>query len=164
MLDTEYNAAAKLLNVLQEQNKTITLIYELQKALRTTVNEKNWINLQNNAIKLTKLSENFSELEMKRVSYFSYFGNELGNDVYKISKKIHIDFSKKIIFEYNTLRQKLAVSKIENNSLNDYIRITSNFIQGVFDNVIPQRKNIVYSRNGQLIKNQPKSLVVNAVL
>lgn len=164
MLDTEYNAAAKLLNVLQEQNKTITLIYELQKALRTTVNDKNWINLQNNAIKLTKLSENFSELEMKRVSYFAFFGNEIGNDVYKISKKIHVDFSKKIIFEYNTLRQKLAVSKIENNSLNDYIRITSNFIQGVFDNVIPQRKNIVYSRNGQLIKNQPKSLVVNAVL
>ena len=36
--------------------------------------------------------------------------------------------------------------------------------QGVFDNVVPQRKTTVYSRTGSLVKNQPQSMILNTVL
>ena len=37
------------------------------------------------------------------------------------------------------------------------------FLQGVFDNVIPQRRNTLYSRKGQLIKTAPESLLLNTL-
>ena len=50
---------------------------------------------------------------------------------------------------------------MEKKTLNDYIKITTDFLQGVFDNVVPQRKATVYSRTGALVKNQPQSMILN---
>ena len=65
---------------------------------------------------------------------------------------------------YSSVKQRLLASKIENKALNDYIKITTEFLQGVFDNVVPQRKTTVYSRTGSLVKNQPQSMILNTVL
>ena len=40
------------------------------------------------------------------------------------------------------VRTKLARSKIENNALNAYVNAASGFLKGVFDTIIPQRRNI----------------------
>ena len=62
------------------------------------------------------------------------------------------------------IQSKLMKSKIVNSALNDYIKISRGFVQGVFDNVVPQRKTTVYSRTGALVKNQPQSMILNTIL
>ena len=62
-----------------------------------------------------------------------------------------------------TLHSKLLKSKIENQILNRYIETSRNFVQGILDNAIPQRRNVLYSRNGKIIKREPESVVLNRI-
>lgn len=73
-------------------------------------------------------------------------------------------FKRPVIEAFHQVRQKLAVSKIENDVLNEYIRITQNFLQGVFESVLPQRRNMRYSPEGTVVKMQPQSVVVDTVI
>ena len=57
--------------------------------------------------------------------------------------------------------RKLLKSKVENNALGNYVKIVKDFVQGVIDNVVPQRRNTLYSRKGNIIKPQPESMVLN---
>ena len=61
------------------------------------------------------------------------------------------------------VRTKLARSKIENNALNAYVSAASGFLKGVFDTIIPQRKNTVYNRYGKMAKPSMQSLVIDRV-
>ena len=62
------------------------------------------------------------------------------------------------------VRRKLSASKVENDALNDYIRITKDFLQEVFDSVIPKNRNTVYSSSGSVVKPVPENLLINTVL
>jgi hypothetical protein len=61
------------------------------------------------------------------------------------------------------VRTKLARSKIENNALNAYVSAANGFLQGVFDKIVPQRKNTVYNRYGKMAKPSMQSLVIDRV-
>mgnify|MGYP003463206876 FL=1 len=61
------------------------------------------------------------------------------------------------------IQSKLMKSKIVNSALNDYIKISRGFVQGVFDNVLSKRKNVVYSKNGSVVKTLSDSVVLNKV-
>ena len=61
----------------------------------------------------------------------------------------------------SAVRGKLLKSKVENNALGNYVKIVKDFVQGVIDNVVPQRRNTLYSRKGNIIKPQPESMVLN---
>ena len=61
------------------------------------------------------------------------------------------------------VRTKLARSKIENNALNAYVNAASGFLKGVFDTIIPQRRNTTYNRYGKMAKPAMQSLVIDRV-
>ena len=61
------------------------------------------------------------------------------------------------------VKRKLVFSKIENDSLNTYIEITKNFLQGIFETVVPTRRNTLYSRTGNIVRPVPESLLVNTL-
>ena len=61
------------------------------------------------------------------------------------------------------LHSKLLRSKIENQILNKYIETSRNFVQGILDNAVPQRRNVLYSRSGKIIKREPESVVLNRI-
>jgi hypothetical protein len=61
------------------------------------------------------------------------------------------------------VKRKLIFSKIENDSLNTYIAITKNFLQGIFDTVVPTGRNTLYSRKGNLVRTSPDSMLVNTL-
>ena len=49
------------------------------------------------------------------------------------------------------------------NAKNEYINITKGFVQSIIDNALPQSRNKLYSRNGNIIQSQPQSVVVNTL-
>ena len=72
----------------------------------------------------------------------------------------------KILKSENQLKEvkrKLIFSKIENDSLNTYIAITKNFLQGIFETVVPQRRNTLYSRTGNIVRPVPESMLINTL-
>ena len=110
------------------------------------------------------MSEKFNLLEIERLECFDYFGIKDGAGLSSTNNKFAKESVGDIQDLYISVKQKLLASKIENKALNDYIKITSEFLQGVFDKVVQNPKTTVYSRTGSLVKNQPKSMILNTVL
>ena len=164
MFSTDIDYSVKIKTVLVAQDNLLSEIYDTQKKLRESVNERNWDELQYHLTSFNALSNKFSELENERLKCFEYFGFKDGASLNTTDKNISKETLNDIQQLYNSVKQRLLASKIENKALNDYIKITTEFLQGVFDNVVPQRKTTVYSRTGSLVKNQPQSMILNTVL
>ena len=138
-----------LIQVMEAENQLLDKILDLQNVLHQVVRDKNWENLNKNLDNLQVLSDQFVELEEKR---------EI------LSVEINISQDQEISPVLTQVRGKLQKSKIENHALNEYITTTRKFLQGVFDSVVPQRRNIVYSDKGQIVRPELKSLIINKVL
>ena len=147
------NNIESLNSILEQQRVQIDLILTEQKKVRKDVTVRDWDNLEAHIASLNVLSAQFEILEEKRKKLHKAAVEEAGGkDVLLGNPLMHM------------VHQKLAASKIENDALNDYIRITKSFLQGVFDSVIPKRRNTVYSRTGTVVHPVPESLVLNTVL
>ena len=164
MFSTDIDYSVKIKTVLVSQDNLLAEIYDSQKKLREAVNQRDWDELQYHLASFNALSNKFSELENQRLECFAYFGFKDGASLNSTAKNISKETLNDIQELYNSVKQRLLASKIENKALNDYIKITTEFLQGVFDNVVPQRKTTVYSRTGSLVKNQPQSMILNTVL
>ncbi len=138
----------ELIQVIQDENILLDKILNQQNLLHECVKEKNWDKLNENIENLQNLSDRFSELEEKRA--------ELAESVGKDDAEIRPVLSE--------VRGKLQRSKIENKALNEYISTTRKFLQGVFDSVVPQRRNKRYSEKGEIIKPELSSVVVNQLM
>ena len=104
---------------------------------------------------LEEKANNFMTLEDERNQFVENAKMILGKEnVEKILKSEN---------QLKEVKRKLIFSKIENDSLNTYIAITKNFLQGIFDTVVPQRRNTLYSRNGNIVRSQPDSMLLNTL-
>ncbi len=137
-----------LILVMQEESKLLDSILNQQAVLHSCVKEKNWEKLNVNIENLQELSDKFVELEEKRTA--------LADSADKNDAEV-----KPVLSE---VRGKLQRSKIENKALNEYIATTRKFLQGVFDSVVPQRRNKVYTKKGEIKKPELSSVVINQLM
>ena len=161
-------AAADLLAILTSQNELLDTMIQMQKLVRQAVTEKNWVDLDNSLFKLNELTEVFTQLESKREELCCQIcgvsGSQQVPGMHQVSTMLPEDLRPVVKDVLHQVRRKLSASKVENDALNDYIRITKEFLQEVFDSVIPKNRNTVYSSSGSVIKPVPENLLINTVL
>lgn len=161
-------AATDLLAILTSQNQVLESIIEMQKLVRKAVTEKQWVDLDTNLFKLNELTENFTQMEAQREELCCQIcgvsGSQQVPDMHQVSTKLPDDIRPAVKDVLHEVRRKLSASKVENDALNDYIRITKDFLQEVFDSVIPKNRNTVYSNTGSVVKPVPENLLINTVL
>ena len=161
-------AATDLLAILTSQNEMLDSMIELQKLVRQAVTEKNWVDLDTTLFKLNELTENFTQLEAKREALCcqicSVSGSQPVPSMHQVFTMLPEDVRPLVKDVLHQVRRKLSISKVENDALNDYIGITKEFLQEVFDSVIPKNRNTVYSSTGSVIKPVPENLLFNTVL
>lgn len=161
-------AVTDLLAILTSQNEMLDSMIELQKLVRQAVTEKNWVDLDTTLFKLNELTENFTQLEAKReelcCQICSVSGSQPVPSMHQVSTMLPEDLRPVVKDVLHQVRRKLSISKVENDALNDYIGITKEFLQEVFDSVIPKNRNTVYSNTGSVIKPVPENLLFNTVL
>lgn len=131
--------------ILQKEDDLIENILESQVCVREAVKVRNWIDLEKNIVKMQEYATEFINLDNLREQ----------SDKSNISEEDHILMKQ--------IQSKLMKSKIVNSALNDYIKISRGFVQGAFDNVLSKRKNVVYSKNGSVVKTLSDSVVLNKV-
>lgn len=142
-------AKKELAAVLADEDCLLDGILSEQAVVHRCVKQRSWAELESSLAKLDVMSGRFSELEKERERLSAGF------DVMRDS-----DFSRAV----GSVRSKLLKSKIENSVLNEYISTTKTFLQQVFDEVLPQRRNVLYGKSGKLIKNEAHSVIVNQVI
>ena len=134
-----------VMDILEKENETLDRLLDVQSNVHIAVKTRNWIGLEDDLEKIRVLSLEFSALEEKREAASS---NEIKPDEKALMLKLH---------------SKLLRSKIENLILNKYIETSRGFVQGILENAVPQRRNIVYTRNGKVLKREPESVVLNRI-
>ncbi len=139
----------ELIQVMQQENALLDTILEQQTVLHVCVTKRDWKGLESAMTNLQALSDTFSELETKRTLLCEACNPVREHDIAPVMQEV---------------RGKLLKSKVENSALNAYIKTTRRFLQGVFDSVVPQRRNKVYSRSGALVKPELSSVVLNQVI
>lgn len=141
-------ASGELAALLEQEIALVEKILECQASVYSTVKEKNWVNLERDIGCLNELSSQFSAMEANRDALVAKAG---GVD----------EDSRPLVM---TLRSRLLKSKVQNFALNTYIETMQNFVRGVLENAVPQRRNVLYSRDGKILKPEPQSVVLNEIL
>ena len=138
-------ASGELAALLEQEIALVEKILECQASVYSTVKEKNWVNLERDIDCLNELSSQFSAMEAKRDSLIAKHGED----------------SRELLAK---LRSRILKSKVQNFALNTYIETMQNFVRGVLENAVPQRRNVLYSREGKILKPEPQSVVLNKIL
>ena len=147
--------ATELKNHLTKEEKLLDSIIASQKQVRLFVTKRDWLSLENEMKILEEKANNFMILEDERNQFVENAKMILGKEnVEKILKSEN---------QLKEVKRKLIFSKIENDSLNTYIAITKNFLQGIFETVVPQRRNTLYSRTGNIVRPVPESMLINTL-
>lgn len=141
------NIDSRIIQVLSEQNLILDLVLTKQQELRNSVNDKNWTNLMSVISEINLAMDRFNKLDEEREEITSI--DDTKNPIY--------------INLLSDVRGKLVKSRTENKVLSEYINITKGFVQSIIDNALPQSRNKLYSRNGNIIQSQPQSVVVNTL-
>ena len=170
-----------MLKVLKAESAVLDSIIVRQGAIRDTVVAKDWVSLEDSMLKMDRLSSRFMELEEQRMNLErdtvlnmrgeSYDDTDDAEDIEPIALPLTLTFEeraslygdKKVSAMLTKVRTKLARSKIENNALNAYVSAANGFLKGVFDKIIPQKRNNVYNRYGKMSKPAMQSLVIDRV-
>lgn len=146
------NSLEILNSILEQQRAQLDLILAEQKKIRKDVTSRNWEDLEAHIVTLNCLSQQFSVLEEKRAKAYTEAKKDAGDKDVLLGNPL-----------FHMVHQKLAASRIENEALNSYISVTRSFLQSVYDNVVPQRRNTLYSNKGSLIHSKPESLLLNTL-
>lgn len=147
--------ATELKNHLTKEETVLDSIIASQKEVRLFVTKRDWMSLENEMKSLEDKANDFMILEDERNKLTEKATLKMGEEtVNKISKEEPL---------LKEVKRKLIFSKIENDSLNTYIAITKNFLQGIFDTVVPTGRNTLYSRKGNLVRTSPDSMLVNTL-
>ena len=139
----------RLLMLMEEESALLDTILEQQSVLHVCVTSRKWDGLEEAMTQLQTLSDTFTELEEERMALSARINMATESDIAPVMQQV---------------RSKLIKSKVENTALNEYIKMTRRFLQGVFDSVVPQRRNTLYSRTGEIVKPVLSSIVVNQVI
>jgi hypothetical protein len=140
------NSTNKLLKIIAEQCVILDEILAIQKRIREVVLAKDWAALEAALSYFDNLSTAFAAKEAERTLHSKFNMNKQVRDALAL------------------VRWKLTMSRIENAALNEYLKVTTNFLQGVFNSVAENRTSKVYSRTGSIVHAQPERLVLDALL
>lgn len=139
----------RILAVMEDESALLDEILGVQAALHSCVRGKDWDGMNARLEELQSLGDKFSSLEEERESLCAEVDVRRDADVSPVLVQV---------------RGKLQRSRIENRVLNEYISTTRKFLQGVFDSVVPQRRNTLYSRTGRIIRPEPTAVAVDIEL
>ncbi|MBE6352337.1 MAG: hypothetical protein E7060_05285 [Treponema bryantii] len=134
--------------ILIEEDKLLNEMILKQQELRKTVANKDWQSLLSVISQINLISDSFQKLDTKR--------DELQSELTREEYKNYLP-------KLGELRRKLTKCKVENHSLSEYVNVTKDFIQSVIDDALPQKRAKVYSRDGNIVKNQPQSVVLDCL-
>ncbi|MDR3284526.1 MAG: hypothetical protein LBS97_05050 [Treponema sp.] len=162
----------QLLEIIAEQAALLDTIFGSQKKIREAVNAKNWERFECALSEYDRLSGQFTAKETERARFCASLsrrgiggaGSGETNDMFAVLDCIPSQYRENVRAAFALVRRKLAVSRIENAALNEYLKITQNFLQGVFTTLTETRSNKVYSRTGGIVRAQPERLVLDRLL
>lgn len=139
----------ELLQILNAQNDILDCMLTQQKKIHDNVRERKWIELESNLTNMRAYSDAFVNLDQCRENF--------------VGEHTDLYLTPDVEPVFVSVRTKLSRSKIENSALATYVQSTQEFVEGVLQECIPQKRNTLYTRTGKIVKPVQESVVVDTV-
>lgn len=153
----------ELNDVFVKQSEKLSAILAQQHVVHDAVTERNWPGLEFALKQLDDLTIEVAELDKKTLSLLDELNVDDVSKIYEFSNIFNASIREELLSNFRTMHQKLNISRIENAALQDYIRISKDFLDEVMEVAVPNCGK-VYSRSGEIVKTMPSSLVYDSVL
>ncbi|PIE98730.1 MAG: hypothetical protein CR988_01805 [Treponema sp.] len=157
--------AKRMEEVLRTQIGVIDSIYTLQKKIHQFVMERDWISTQEGITSLNKLSGEFAECDKRAAQIISdSSGNsDMAFNFENFTENMPKSEKAGLNTLYKSLKERIFLSKIENDVFNSYVSHAKDLVEGVFCIVADNRKGQTYTRTGVMASGDMSNLVVDTV-
>jgi hypothetical protein len=143
-----------LFELLGQEQELLDAVLATQQEIRSLVRDKDWPMLESALHRFAGLSAEFNALDARR-------SQSVEGDFFVYLNSLAGDEKRAMTARFFELRRALARSRAENKALNDYLRIMQDFLHGIFERVIPNRRAKVYTAAGIIANPMPTRLVVD---
>lgn len=155
----------KMEGTLKSQINLVDEIYALQKKIYNYVLKRDWADVKIAMDNLDNLSEKFKLADEQMVLLINADSKTVDpcKNLNEAMKKFPSGKKAEIKNLCKTLKEKLYLSKIENDVFNNYIDHTRNLVASVFDIVSENRAGQTYTRTGNRADSDLSNVLVNRV-
>jgi len=159
-MNVKREVSKEISELLQAEIGIISRIYDVQKALHEKVIDKDWNETKSSLLKINGLVAEFSNLDKKLNNYVASYGQD---SVFVLAQCAEISERKVLTSLCAKLKQKLTLSKYENEAFNTYVAHAQNLAQGVVDSLQEATSGSSYCFNGSRKRpiNSTGGLVLN---
>ncbi len=152
--------ASNMKACLKKQLELVDKIYTLQKSVYSKVIERDWLESEKSLRQLNKLSNEFMELDK---NLYSMIKDKAPNniDFFECTKTFSKEEKEELDSLYKDLKNKLVESKIENDSLSNYVKHAQSLVQGMVDIISEERTGKCYTPTGKRVSADLSNIVLD---
>ncbi len=152
--------ANQMKSCLEKQSKVVDQIYALQKSVYNNVIERNWLESEKSLRKVNELSAEFMELD-KNLYRMIKAQTPQNVDFFECTQDFPEEEKNKLNNLYKELKKKLIESKIENDSLSNYVKHAQSLVQGMVDIISDERTGKCYTPSGKKVSADLSNIVLD---
>ncbi len=152
--------ASEMKTCLKKQSELVSKICTLQKSVYNHVIERDWLESEKALRKVNKLSNDFMELD-KNLYRMIKIQAPKNLDFFECTKTFPKEEKEKLNSLYKDLKKKLLESKIENDSLSNYVKHAQSLVQGMVDIISDERTGKCYTPSGKKVSADLSNLVLD---
>lgn len=150
----------KVAALLTEQNSVVSEIYGLQKNMHGSVMNRDWSGTEQGFAAIGTLTSKFSALDKK---LFDELGEDGAENFFSFTQTLPEEDKNLLDRLYKALKQKVSVSKYENEAFSAYVNHAKSLTQGMVDIIAESRSGSAYNFAGKKTSADISSLVLNRV-
>ncbi len=152
--------ANQMKKCLEKQAQIVDSIYELQKSVYNNVLERDWLESEKSLRKVNELSIEFMELD-KDLYRIIKAQSPTNADFFECTRNLPKEENENLNNLYKELKKKLLQSKIENDSLSNYVKHAQSLVQGMVDIIAEDRKGTCYTPKGKKASADLSNIVLD---
>ena len=159
------SAAEKIEHILQQQIIVIKEVYAHQKALAECVRNRSWEGVEQCVLKSTEASNKFLKLDKQCFLFLNQIDpdTEDTSDFYGYTAQLPDEQRQKLNRLYQTLKQQVSLSKIENDMLTTYVSHVQSLVDDMMQAAAVGNKTPFYTPTGAPTQSNYSSLIIDTV-
>ncbi len=149
--------------ILRKQIQTVSSLYSCQKRMYAGVTGKDWSALLSETAFMEECADVFAVLENRRVQLLTAASGKFGVpcDFYAVTALFQEEKRRELNSLLRELKRILVLSKTENEIFTGYVDGAQKMLSSLLENIVPSRRNKIYTRSGNLASGPGEGFVLN---
>jgi hypothetical protein len=139
-------------------------IFAAQNMVRQAVMNREWTDFDDKTAEVNKMSEEFAKLELERAKVFFTFSGAMNTEdkpFYALISVLPLEESRELARLYRELKMETLKMRAMNETFLAYLNEAKTMAAAYLEAVCPARGGKLYTRKGQKVSQDLKSIVFN---